>query len=59
MALNGSGRVRFGAFETDLHTGELWKHGTRLKLGGQPFEILAELLRRPGQLVTREELLAQ
>jgi Tol biopolymer transport system component/DNA-binding winged helix-turn-helix (wHTH) protein len=59
MALNGSGRVRFGAYEADLHTCELWKHGSRVKLGGQPFEILAVLVRRPGQLVTREELRAQ
>src|SRR5258708_27130229 len=54
--VNGSDRVRFGAYEVDLHTCELWKHGTRVKLVGQPFEILAVLLSRPGQLVTREEL---
>jgi Tol biopolymer transport system component/DNA-binding winged helix-turn-helix (wHTH) protein len=53
------GRVRFGAYEVDLHTRELWKHGLRLKLVGQPFEILAVLLSRPGELVTREELRAQ
>jgi Tol biopolymer transport system component/DNA-binding winged helix-turn-helix (wHTH) protein len=52
----GSGRVRFGAYEVDLHTHELWKHGTRVKLVGQPFEILAVLISRAGQLVTREEL---
>src|SRR3984893_917811 len=56
MGFNGSDRLRFGAYEADLHTGELWKHGTRVKLVGQPFEILAALGRRPGQLVTREEL---
>src|SRR6266849_6111487 len=49
-------RVRFGPYEVDLHTHELWKHGVKLKLGGQPFEILAALLERPGQMVTREEL---
>jgi len=49
-------RLRFGAYEADLHTHELWKHGTRIKLVGQPFEILTVLVRRPGQLVTREEL---
>lgn len=53
---NDSGRARFGPFEVDLHTRELWKFGTRLKLVGQPFEILAVLLAKPGQLVTREEL---
>jgi|SRR5882672_475488 len=54
--INSSVRVRFGAYEVDLHTHELWKHGTRIKLVGQPFEILAVLISRPGQLVTREEL---
>lgn len=53
---NGSDRARFGPFEVDLHTHELWKFGTRLKLVGQPFEILGVLLDRPGELVTREEL---
>jgi DNA-binding winged helix-turn-helix (wHTH) protein len=56
MTGNGSDRARFGPFEVDLHTHELWKFGTRLKLVGQPFEILAVLLRQPGELVTREEL---
>jgi len=51
-----SDRARFGPFEVDLHTRELWKFGTRLKLVGQPFEILAVLVRKPGELVTREEL---
>jgi Tol biopolymer transport system component/DNA-binding winged helix-turn-helix (wHTH) protein len=49
-------RVRFGPFEADLDTHELWKNGIKVKLGGQPFEILAVLLNRPGHLVTREEL---
>src|SRR5215475_5196609 len=49
-------RVRFGPFEADLDTHELWKNGVRVKLGGQPFEILTLLLRKPGQMVTREEL---
>lgn len=59
MAANGSDRFHFGDYEIDLHTGELWKHGTRVKLAGQPFQILAVLVKRPGQLVTREELRAQ
>jgi Tol biopolymer transport system component/DNA-binding winged helix-turn-helix (wHTH) protein len=54
--INGSGRVRFGPYEVDPHTHELWKHGTRVRLVGQPFEILMVLISRPGQLVTREEL---
>jgi Tol biopolymer transport system component/DNA-binding winged helix-turn-helix (wHTH) protein len=49
--------VRFGAFEVDLQAGELRKDGVRLKLSGQqPFQVLAILLERPGQIVTREEL---
>jgi DNA-binding response OmpR family regulator len=49
-------RVRFGPFEADLEAHELWKNGIKVKPGGQPFEILAVLLNRPGQLVRREEL---
>lgn len=49
-------RVRFGPFEADLHTHELWKYGTKIRLVGQPFEVLAILLRKPGELVTRDEL---
>ena len=49
-------RVTFGPFEADLSTGELRKSGLKLKLGGQPFDILAMLLDRPGELVTRDEL---
>jgi pentatricopeptide repeat protein len=48
--------VRFGSFEADLHTRELRKHGLKLKLQGQPFQVLAMLLARPGDLVTREEI---
>ena len=59
MTRNGSDRARFGPFEVDLHTHELWKFGTKLKLVGQPFEILSVLLSRPGELVTREELRAR
>lgn len=56
MTSLNSHRVRFGPFEADLDTHELWKNGLRVKLGGQPFEILALLLRKPGQMVSREEL---
>ena len=51
--------VRFGPFEADFRAGELRKHGVKLKLVGQPFEVLVVLLERPGQLVTREELRAR
>src|SRR5262249_36990389 len=48
--------VRFGAFEADLATRELRKSGVRIKLHGQPFEVLAILLERPGEAVPREDL---
>jgi DNA-binding winged helix-turn-helix (wHTH) protein len=48
--------VRFQGFELNLRTGELRKSGTRIRLQDQPFKVLAALLERPGQLVTREEL---
>ena len=46
----------FGPYALDLRSGELRKHGIRLKMGGQPFKILALLLANPGEMVTREEL---
>lgn len=49
-------RVRFGPFEADLKTGELWRDGNRQRVQEQPFQILALLLARPGDLVTREEI---
>lgn len=49
-------RTRFGAFEADLRSGEVYKHGIRLKLQDQPFQVLAILLDHAGDLVTREEL---
>lgn len=48
--------VRFGVFEVNLRSGELRKNGLRLRVPGQPFKILAFLLERPGEVVTREEL---
>lgn len=50
------GLLRFGTFEVDLQAGELRKGGLKLKLTGQPFQVLAVLLERPGEVVTREEL---
>src|SRR4249919_2263106 len=47
--------IRFGVFEVDLLSGELRKSGTKLKLGGQPLQILAILLEQYGEVVTREE----
>src|ERR1700732_3505378 len=48
--------LKLGVFEADLRTGELTKHGKRLSLQEQPFRLLALLLEKPGELVTREEL---
>src|SRR5579864_814523 len=48
--------LRFGLFELDLRSGELWKQGRKVRLEGQPIQILICLLERSGQLVTREEL---
>ncbi len=49
-------RTRFGAFEVDLRSGEMYRHGIRLKLQDQPFQVLALLLEHSGDVVTREEL---
>ena len=51
-----SGRLRFGVFELDLRAGELRKHGLRVRLQEQPFQVLATLLEHAGEVVTREEL---
>ena len=44
--------VRFGTFEADLRAGELRKNGMKIKLQEQPFQILAMLVVRPGEVVT-------
>ncbi len=54
--LRVEGRWRFGVFEADAATGELRKHGIRIKLNAQPFQVLCLLLDRPGELLTREEI---
>ena len=55
-AIHSPRLVRFGSFEVDLQAGELRKSGLKLKLTGQPFQVLAILLEHPGEVVTREEL---
>ena len=47
---------RFGIYEADARSGELRKNGVKLKLQEQPFQVLAMLLERPGEVVAREEL---
>src|SRR5690242_9418635 len=48
--------LRFGVFELDQWSGELRKHGVRIKLQEQPFQILALLLHHPGEMVSREDI---
>ena len=53
----GTGQViRFATFEVDLQAQELRKGGVKLKLTGQPFQVLSILLDRPGEVITREDL---
>src|SRR5260370_40966887 len=49
-------KVAFGPFEFDPASGELRKHGYKVKLPGQPGEILSVLITHPGEVVTREDL---
>src|ERR1700678_3120437 len=48
--------IRFGLFELDLKAGHLSRNGTKLRLPQQPLQLLAILLERPGEVITREEL---
>jgi Tol biopolymer transport system component/DNA-binding winged helix-turn-helix (wHTH) protein len=61
MASPSSSRrlVRSGLFEIDLHSRELYKSGHKVPLQDQPFQVLAVLLERPGEIITREELKAR
>ena len=56
MASERTKVARFGLFEIDLASGELRKEGTRVRLQEQPFRVLAMLLERPGEMITREEM---
>jgi cholera toxin transcriptional activator len=56
VAQNSTRVARFGVFELDLSAGELRKNGVKLRLQEQPFQVLALLLERSGEVVTREEL---
>ena len=49
-------RYRFGVFEADASTGELRRKGIRIKLSGQPFQLLCLLLSQPGRIFTRQEI---
>jgi DNA-binding winged helix-turn-helix (wHTH) protein/Tol biopolymer transport system component len=57
LSANPSARtIRFSTFEVNLQTGELHQRGQKVRLQEQPFQLLAALLERPGDVVTREEL---
>src|SRR3954463_9878447 len=56
MQQNPGQTVSFAAFELDLEAGVLRRSGVRLPVQGRPLQVLAVLLRTPGQLVTTEQL---
>lgn len=51
-----NGVIRFGIFEANFRAGELRRGGSKIRLQEQPLQVLALLLAKPGELVTREEL---
>src|SRR5437763_7586275 len=53
------GVMRFGIFEVDLQAGQLRRNGCKVRLQDQPFQVLAMLLKRPGEVVPREDLRAR
>jgi DNA-binding winged helix-turn-helix (wHTH) protein len=55
-AARSANLVRFEVFEVDLRAQELYKAGRKIKLQVQPFQVLAMLLERPGEVVTRDEM---
>jgi len=55
-AFSNNQPVRFGVFELNLRSGELRKNGSKLKLQEQPFQVLAALVEKPGEVVLRNEL---
>jgi DNA-binding winged helix-turn-helix (wHTH) protein len=56
MAARSKNVLRFDDFEVDLRAQELYKGGRRIKLQVQPFQVLAMMLERPGEVVTRDEM---
>src|SRR4051794_12953866 len=55
-AATGRQIIRFGPFELDVRSGELRKHGVKIRLHDQPFRVLLILSSRPGEVVLREEI---
>src|SRR5436309_7685043 len=56
MRVSSPHLIRFGLFEVDTRSGELRRQGSKVNLQEQPFQVLAVLLERPGEVVTRDEL---
>jgi Tol biopolymer transport system component/DNA-binding winged helix-turn-helix (wHTH) protein len=56
MKASSARTARFGPYSLDLRSGELWKFGSKIKIGEQSFRILCLLLDANGEMVTREEL---
>jgi DNA-binding winged helix-turn-helix (wHTH) protein/TolB-like protein len=54
-----SGRIRFGPFDADVNAGQLRRDGVLVPVQDLPFRLLAALLERPGEVVTRAELSAR
>src|ERR1700722_8116654 len=54
-----NGRLKFGEFELDSQSGELFRDGRPVKIQAQPLRILGILLERPGEIVSREQLRAR
>ncbi|MGO9345080.1 MAG: winged helix-turn-helix domain-containing protein, partial [Terriglobales bacterium] len=50
---------RFGPFEVRTRVRELYRSGTKVRLRGQPFQLLEALLNHPGEIVTREQMRAE
>jgi len=56
---NDGRKLQFGVFEADLEAGELRRSGTKVRLQSQPFKVLAALLEKPGEVLSRETLQQQ
>ncbi len=59
MGVGGNGRLRFGDYEVDRHSGKLFRDGWPVKIQPQPLRVLGILLDRPGEIVSREQLRAR
>jgi DNA-binding winged helix-turn-helix (wHTH) protein len=56
MAQQQAARYKFGLYEADAASGELFRDGRKLRMQEQPFQVLVALLEKPGEVVTREDL---